>query len=137
MKTDSKQAFGVRYLKSALRLFASTSIQGAVCITVGGIVALIALAAGASEVRVPMWFMGGTTLPLWPLKLYYAPERIFVRRASKLDWLHRKGLLTKTRCAAEKKEVKEWALKEMKAHDARQIPSQRNYSDDSEQEEDE
>jgi hypothetical protein len=84
-----------------------------------------------------MWALAGMALPVWPLKLYFSPERIFERGALKLDRLHKKGLLTKAQCTAAKKELREWTLKEMKAHNAIQTPVPENDSGNPELEEDE
>lgn len=94
--------------KSALGIFASASIQGAVCLTVGG-----ALAYAAILLRVPPWYVplalfAGMAIPLWPLRVYFSPERVLERRYAQWDGWVKRRVITQAQCTRWKKELREW-----------------------------
>ena len=129
--TESPPTLWLRFVKSALQLFATTSIQGAVSLTVGGIAATIALAAGETIYRAPAYFVAAMALPLWPLRIYFAPQRIFERKAKELNQFRNKGLITKAQRAEAMRELYAWYRREMKIDNQRQLPVPE--SDDDEQ----
>src|SRR5271157_423907 len=70
----------IPYVRAALGLFGSLSIQGAVSVSMGGALAYVGVLAGCSAVTVPLLLFAGMAIPLWPLRVYYSPDRVLTRK---------------------------------------------------------
>lgn len=99
----------LRFTHAALGLFASTTIQGAVCLTVGGALTYLGTLLFHPPIyQVPFLFFAGMTIPLWPLRVYFAPERVLERRFNRWDRWAKKGIITKNECKKWKATLRLW-----------------------------
>jgi hypothetical protein len=108
---DPRPNVWVRFLGSALGLFATTSIQGAVCLSVGGALTYVGLLMGRPWHEAPLLLLAGMAIPLWPLQVYLGPERALERKFKKWDrWVEQK-VITARDCGQWKRELREWYAK--------------------------
>ena len=96
------------------------SIQGAACASVGGVAVIVGVLTGMPWGRAYALFMPAVAAAAWPLKLYYAPERVLERKFATWDrWVER-GMLTRRQGDEWKRELRAWYAAEMKVR----LPSQ-------------
>jgi len=113
----------IRFIKDLLGLFLSTSIQGAVCLTIGGALTYVGLLLGCSARQSTFLLFTGMAIPLWPLRVYYSPERILERKFREWDrWVER-GMLTKAECRAWKNEMKGWYRSQISGKPEAMLPA--------------
>ena len=79
----------IRFINAVLGLFASTTIQGAVCLSVGGLLTYVAILVGCPPSLTPLLLLAGMAVPLWPLRVYYSPERILGVTIKRHDFIER------------------------------------------------
>ncbi len=69
----------IQFIHAVLGLLTSTSVQGAVCLSVGGALTYVGILLGCPSRLLPLLLLAGMAVPLWPLWVYYSPERINAR----------------------------------------------------------
>ncbi len=122
-----------RLAHNALGLFASTTIQGAVCLSVGGALTCIAILAGCSAITVPFLFFAGMAVPLWPLRLYYSPERVLKRKFAQWDRLVKTKHITPKKCKQLKEGLVWWySTQQPSSATAKNLPQLTHQFDPSE-----
>jgi hypothetical protein len=105
----------VRYVQSALRLFAATTLEGSLCLTAGGIFTCIGVFSGVSVAYLPALQLAGMAIALTPVKLYFSPERVYLRKCDQWEtWVKRKRL-SKTECEQWKRHMKSWYASQIPA----------------------
>jgi len=100
----------IPYVRAALGLFGSLSIQGAVSVSMGGALAYVGVLAGCSAVTVPLLLFAGMAIPLWPLRVYYSPDRVLTRKYSQWDRWIEKGYINSKKCKELKDGLYRWYL---------------------------
>ena len=82
----------LRFVESTLGLLGSASLQGAVCLSSGAILAAAGVLLGRSWSDLSLLFFLGMAMPLWPLRVYFSAERIVRRRFALWDsWVVTQG----------------------------------------------
>ena len=71
-------------------LIESVSLYGSVCLSVGGLASLASHAVGANPL---LWFTAGFSLPIGPLYLYLASDRVLERRLIRWKPWKEQGLI--------------------------------------------
>ncbi len=116
----------IRFINAVLGLFASTTIQGAVCLSVGGALTYVALLVGCPPSLTPLLLLAGMAVPLWPLRVYYSPERILERKFARWDRWVEKGQLSRSKCKLWKEAMHRWYASQLPsslvAPEATQVP---------------
>jgi hypothetical protein len=98
----------LRSIHHGLRLFLSLSIQGAASVSVGGLLAYVAVLAGVSPLYLPLVLLLGMAVPQWPLRVYFSPERELERKFAKWDGWVKKGYITRSQCKQLKEAFLRW-----------------------------
>jgi hypothetical protein len=98
----------LRFVRSCLGLLASTTIQGAITVSVGGALAYVAILAGCPLHFLPVLLLCGMAVPQWPLCLYFSPDRELERKFTRWDRWVQKGYLTKAQCRQLKDKFFHW-----------------------------
>jgi hypothetical protein len=116
----------IRFIRAVLGLFASTTIQGAVCLSVGGALTYVGILVGCPPSLAPLLLLAGMAVPLWPLRVYYSPERILERKFARWDRWVEKGQLSRSKCKVWKEAMQRWYASQLPsslvAQEATQVP---------------
>lgn len=100
----------IRFVHAVLGLFGSTTIQGAVCLSVGGALTYVGILAHCPAVLTPLLLFAGMAIPLWPLRAYYSPDRVLTRKYSQWDRWVKKGYINAKKCKQLKGGLYMWYL---------------------------
>ena len=94
--------------RAASGMFTATSVQGAVSLSIGGGVSLAAILAGMDVTRAYSLGVPAALVSLWPLRLYYSPERVLRRKIKAWDGLVKDRVITNKRRDALKEGLLAW-----------------------------
>jgi len=113
MSEPKAPAWPVRLVHSILGLFAVTTNQGAVCLSVGGALAYIGLLFGRSTLELPLLLFLGMACTLWPVRAFDSPERILERKFRKWDRWVKDKKLSAGECVRWKRQFRDWYFSEI------------------------
>ena len=133
---EAKPHAFLRFISAALGLLESSTIQGAICISIGGALLGIGFLLGIPMYRAPLLFFAGMALPLWPMRIYYSPERVLERKFARWDRWVEQGIIKKQQCVQWKEDLRSWYVLQVigpspvRDREAPAIPSGEVDSDD-------